>query len=155
MPSVSVRTPGHQPYRPSPPRDPSRIGTETKPGPTGESVRANIIEQRKRKNLTYARLSRKLKARGRAIPELRLPRIEDGDRRVDVDALMALAEALDVSPITLLVPETAKRNDLVEVTGRRPEPAETVWDWLRARHLRRGALVLNLRRPGPDVDEID
>jgi hypothetical protein len=40
-----------------------------------------------------------------------LRRIEDGDRR-DVDDLMALAGALDASPITLLMPETAKRNDL-------------------------------------------
>jgi hypothetical protein len=47
------------------------------------------------------------------------------------------------------------RNDLVEVTGRPPEQAEKVWDWLRALHLRRGALALNLRRRGPEVDEID
>jgi len=76
------------------------------------------------------------------------------DGRVDVDDLMALAGALDVSP-TLLMPETAKRNDLVEVTGRVPESAEEVWDWLQAMHLRRGALAFNLRRRGPDVDEID
>ena len=59
--------------------------------------------------------------------------------------------ALDVSPITLLMPETARRSDLVEVTGRPPESAENVWDWLRARHLRRGALALTLRRHRPDV----
>lgn len=63
---------------------------------------------------------------------------------------MALAGALDVS---LLMPETAKRNDLVEVTGLLPQSAENVWDWLRAKHLRRGAPALNLRRRGPDVDE--
>ena len=68
---------------------------------------------------------------------------------------MALAGALDASPITLLMPETAKRNDLVEVTGLQPQSAENVWDWSRAKHLRRGALALNLRRRGPDVDEVD
>jgi hypothetical protein len=36
----------------------------------------------------------KRKAPGRAIPELGLRRIEDGNRRMDVDDLMALAEAL-------------------------------------------------------------
>ncbi len=117
-------------------------------------VPVNIIAQRQRKNLSYAQLSRKLKEAARAIPELRLRRIEDGDRR-HVDDLMALAGALDLSPITLLMPETAKRNDLVEVTGRLLESTENVWDWLRAIHLRRGALALNLRRRGPHVDEID
>ena len=47
---------------------------------------------RERTNLGYAQLSRKLKEAGRAIPELGLRRIEDGDRRVDVDDLAALAE---------------------------------------------------------------
>jgi len=31
-----------------------------------------------------------------------------------------------------------------------PESAENVWDWLRAMHLRRGALALTLRRHRPD-----
>ena len=62
-------------------------------GPTGETLQANVIALRERQNLTYAQLSRKLKAAGRAIPELGLRRIEGGDRRVDVDDLMALAAA--------------------------------------------------------------
>jgi hypothetical protein len=94
-------------------------------------VPVNIVA----KNLSYAKLSRKLEEAGRAIRELGLRRIEDEIGR-DVDDLMALAGALDVSPITLLMPETAKRNDLVEVTGRLAESAENVWDWLRAMHLR-------------------
>jgi hypothetical protein len=52
-------------------------------------------------------LSRKLEEAGRAIRELGLRRIEDEDGR-DVDDLMALAGALDVSPITLLMPGNGK-----------------------------------------------
>ena len=77
-----------------------------------------------------------------------LRRIEDGDRR-DVDDLMALVGALDVSPITLLMPETAKENDLVEMTGRLPQSAENVWDWLRAMHLRRACPGLESASPWP------
>lgn len=104
-------------------------------GATGETVRANVIAQRQRKNLSYAQLSRKLKGAGRAIPELGLRRIEEGDRRVDVDDLMALAAAFNVSPIALLVPEATSEFDLVEVTGRPPERAARVWDRLRALYL--------------------
>lgn len=108
-------------------------------GPTGETVRANVIALRERKNLTYAQLSRKLKAAGRAIPELGLRRIEDGNRRVDVDDLMALAEALEVWPIALLMPATAMGghpvqtgNELVQATCRPPERAKVLWNQLQA-----------------------
>lgn len=107
-------------------------------GATGDTVRANVIAQRKRMNLSYAQLSRKLKATGRAIPELGLRRIEDGDRRVDVDDLMALAEALEVWPIALLMPTTTMYgepvetgDELVKATGHPPQSAKLLWNRLQ------------------------
>ena len=107
-------------------------------GPTGETVRANVIALRERRNLTYAQLSRKLKAAGRAIPELGLRRIEDGDRRVDVDDLMALAEALEVWPIALLMPTTTMYgepvetgDELVKATGHPLQSAKLLWNRLQ------------------------
>ena len=100
-------------------------------GPTGETLRANVIALRERKNLTYAQLSRKLKAAGRPIPELGLRRIEDGDRRVDVDDLVALAAALEVSPITLLMPSTADADEIA-ATAVGAVTALRLWQWLAA-----------------------
>ena len=65
--------------------------------------------------------------------------------RVDVDDLMALAEALNVSPITLLMPQTTKGgepvkagDELVQATCCPLERAEEPWDRLRALHLGSG-----------------
>ncbi len=121
---------------------------------TADTVSENVKRLREKRNLGLRGLAKKLGEVGRPLTHSAVDQIEKGTRRVDVDDLMALAAAFDVSPITLLMPASA-RNDLVEVTGRPPEQAEKVWDWLRALHLRRGALALNLRRRGPEVDEID
>ncbi len=104
-------------------------------GPTGEAVRANVEAQRKRENLGYAEMSRRLEQLGRPIPDLGLRRIESGDRRVDVDDLMALAAVLNVSPASLLMPEvaTVSKDDLVPITAwRKPISAQHVWRWLTA-----------------------
>lgn len=62
---------------------------------------------------------------------------------------MALAAALDVSPVTLLMPESATREDLVEVTGRPPEQAGAVWDRLRALYYRTLGDLSSLVRSNP------
>lgn len=100
-------------------------------GSTGETVRANVRRLREDQNLGYAELSRRLKATGRAIPELGLRRIEEGSRRVDSDDLMALAEALETTPIALLMPSTATGDELVQVTARPPERAKLLWNHLQ------------------------
>ena len=98
---------------------------------TGESVRANVRRLREASNLGYAELARRLKATGRGIPELGLRRIEEGERRVDADDLVALAIALDVSPITLLMPPTTDADDAVAmVVG--TVTARQLWRWLAA-----------------------
>jgi transcriptional regulator with XRE-family HTH domain len=101
-------------------------------GPTGVTVADNIRRLRTDRNLGHTELSRLLANHGRDIAPLGIRRIEAGTRRVDVDDLLALAEALGVSPITLLMPKVADRDDVVEVTGRKPDAAGMVWDWLRA-----------------------
>ena len=81
-------------------------GKKIELGPTGETVRTNIQRLRRARGLGFAELSRELDRLGRTIPPLGLRRIEDGERRVDVDDLVALAAALWVSPVLLLLPET-------------------------------------------------
>jgi transcriptional regulator with XRE-family HTH domain len=60
--------------------------------------------------LSYNRLSAALEAVGRAIPPLGISRVMKGERRVDVDELVALAEVLGVTPDVLLSPSGSVRS---------------------------------------------
>jgi transcriptional regulator with XRE-family HTH domain len=99
-------------------------------GATGQTVADNV--ERFRRGMTYTDLSKRLAAIGRDIPALALRRIEQGDRRVDADDLLALALALGVSPANLLMP-VGDETDLVSATGF-PEDvaAQRLWAWLTA-----------------------
>ena len=104
-------------------------------GPTGETVRANVERLRDDQNLGYAKLASILKGVGREIPELGLRRIESGDRRVDVDDLLALAVAFGVSPVALLMPaiDNVQPDEVVSATAvPGPVTAEHLWGWLTA-----------------------
>ncbi|UVO11913.1 helix-turn-helix domain-containing protein [Mycobacterium sp. SVM_VP21] len=108
-------------------------GKKSELGPTGVNVGDQMRRLRDDKNLGYAELSRQLSEIGREIPPLGLRRIEAGDRRVDADDLVAIALALDVSPITLLMPNAETGSEMVSVTGSAdPVAAEDLWHWLRA-----------------------
>jgi len=108
-------------------------GKKNELGPTGETAADNVKRIREKLRITYAELSRILEDSGRPIPPLGLRRIEDGERRIDADDLVALAFALKVSPITLLMPNTDSKDEEVSVTGNRDTvPADQLWKWLRA-----------------------
>jgi transcriptional regulator with XRE-family HTH domain len=96
-------------------------------GPTGDTVRQNIKRAREARGLSYAALSRMLAEAGRPIPTLGLSRIEEGQRRVDADDLVALAVALRVNPSALLLPPTVEGD--ADLTGRGTVPAVDAWDW--------------------------
>jgi hypothetical protein len=74
-----------------------------------------------------------------------LRRIEAGDRRVDVDDLVALALALDVSPLALLLPTEA--SSLVPEGDR--YAAERIWDWARGHQALTGDVLTFLRDSNP------
>lgn len=84
-------------------------------GGTGETVKENV--KRLRGGMQYKELSERLSKVGRPIPPLGLRRIEAGERRVDVDDLMALAVVFDVSPLALLLPENGSRDLARMMTG--------------------------------------
>jgi len=79
------------------------VGKKMVLGPTGESTRHRFKHRRKKMRMSYAELSRILDDLGRPIPPLGLRRIENGQRRIDVDDLIALSWALEVSPIDMLI----------------------------------------------------
>lgn len=79
------------------------------PGPVGHNLIANLEYLRQVRGLSMRKLSAGLEGIGRPIPPLGLSRIVRGQRRVDVDELVALAEVLEVTPDVLLsAPEAVK-----------------------------------------------
>lgn len=75
-------------------------------GEAGDNVRSNVQWLRNERRLTYVEMAQRLAENGRSIPVLGLRRIERGERRVDVDDLVALADLFRVTPAQLLNPLT-------------------------------------------------
>jgi transcriptional regulator with XRE-family HTH domain len=98
-------------------------------GPTGVTVAKNIQRVRKAQNLSLKDLAERLARHGRKIGLSSLSKIENGDRRVDVDDLIAIALALDVSPLGLLLPR-GNFYEIVEVTGG-VGSLPLIWKWGR------------------------
>ncbi|REE74390.1 helix-turn-helix protein [Rhodococcus wratislaviensis] len=96
-------------------------------GPTGDTVRTNIAIVRKELRLTLRDLADRMTEGGRPMAHNTLSEIERGARRVDVDDLVAISIALDVSPNTLLRPRGQDSKVAAEVTGARvPSTVEAV-----------------------------
>ncbi|MFG1617363.1 helix-turn-helix domain-containing protein [Nonomuraea wenchangensis] len=97
-------------------------------GPTGECLSENISRLRRARGMSYRELSEKLSELGRPIPTLGLSRIENRERRVDADDLMALAVALAVNPNALLLPPVSDKTE-VEITAGGSVPTWKAWRW--------------------------
>ncbi len=98
-------------------------------GPVGLNVQANVKRFREEQNLSLVKLSQRLAAAGRPIPPLGLSRIENGERRVDSDDLVALATTLGVSPTTLLLPAEGDPGEPVHLTNEVSGTWQEAWRW--------------------------
>lgn len=98
-------------------------------GPTGRTVAANLLRLRKERGLSTTGLAAALKDAGRSIPATGITRIEKGQRRVDVDDLMALAVVLGVNPAALLMPPVPEGT--VELTAAGKVDAQAAWQWAK------------------------
>ncbi|MFF7260652.1 helix-turn-helix domain-containing protein [Streptomyces sp. NPDC008159] len=108
---------------------------------TARTVADNVRRLRTARGLSLRALSDELKKAGHALSADALNKIENGRtpapgteepkqvRRVDVDDLVALAQALRVSPKSLLLPWTETSNTPVEITGAGTVEARAAWDW--------------------------
>ena len=94
-------------------------------GQTGDMVRKNIRRIRDKRGISGPQLSGKLTELHRPIPPLGIHRIESGTRRVDVDDLVAIALALNVSPLALLLPTEGA----AVLAGGENYSAERIWRW--------------------------
>lgn len=116
------------------------VGKEAARGPTGDTVATRLRDLRTDVvKLSYTELSERLKSAGWPISPVGIRRIEDGERKVTVDDLVALAVALGVSPVTLLIPDSSEVESVVELTGRDESlTALELWSWLTVAQPLRG-----------------
>lgn len=102
-------------------------------GPTGRMVARNLYRLRTDRGLSLRQLSVMMKDEkvGRNLGPDALNKAENGQRRLDIDDVVALAAVLGVNVNALLLPVEVDRERPVEVTGA-PEPvrAERAWRWL-------------------------
>lgn len=96
-------------------------------GPTGMRVADNVIRCREDSAASLRDLSSRLADYGRPILPSGILKIEQRQRRVDVDDLFALALALDASPATLLLNQTG--GGPVELTPGHFRTAGDAWRW--------------------------
>ncbi|MGW0795881.1 helix-turn-helix domain-containing protein [Streptomyces sp. NPDC002692] len=108
-------------------------------GPTARNVAANVRRVREDRGMSLRALSQELHKAGRtlsadAINKIENGRFEEGEvgvkqvRRADVDDLVGLALALNVSPLTLLLPPTAG-NEPVSLTDAVAVTGHEAWSW--------------------------
>jgi len=98
-------------------------------GPTGARVGRRIGELRRKRGLTLKDLAARLAELDKPILLSALSKLEKGQRRVDVDDLVALALALDVSPNSILLSEEARLDVEIGLTPGRAVDAASAWRW--------------------------
>lgn len=99
------------------------------PGPLARQVARAVQRVREDRGVTYAELAERLADAGRPIPVLGLSRLERGDRRIDLDELVAIARALRVPPIWLIFPIGTPGQTDIEVLPRVQVPMEAALAW--------------------------
>lgn len=124
--------------------------TKKDPGPTAQTVAANLRTLRTLRGMSQADLAAALAERGHVVPELGIRRMEKAQRAVTVDDLVVLALALDCSPAALLVPLPGRDGweGMTEVTGHDGDVTpESVWRWVT----QRTPVAPAVKIPGADV----
>lgn len=107
-------------------------GKKTDMGPTGETVAGNITRIRQAQGLNYTDVSKRVAAAGREISPLAVRRIEEKQRRLDVDDLMAVSVALGVAPISLMNVDLEDPDEPVRATGIEAAlTAKALYRWLQ------------------------
>lgn len=101
-------------------------------GPTADQVAKNIKRIRNARQLDQKAVSARLAEVGRPMLPTVVSKIERGERRIDVDDLIAFALALNVAPVALLLPPKWN-DDRVPLTPDVSLTARTAWLWAEGR----------------------
>ena len=100
-------------------------------GAASARVAANVRRLRTQRGMSTYELSRQLKALGWPISPTSITRLEQNERRVDADDLLALAIVLRTSPNVLLFAAEIPAGDSTEmvVTDRTMARPADMWAW--------------------------
>lgn len=98
-------------------------------GATSVTVAENLLRVRRCRGLSVRALSAAMAKAGRSVSADAISRMETGQRRIDVDDVVAFAVVLGVSPLALLMPMTHSPTDMIEVTGAGAVAAADAWSW--------------------------
>lgn len=100
-------------------------------GPTSRVTARNVRRVRNARQLDLKGLSEALDQVGWPMSVAALSRLENGERRVDVDDVIALSVALNVSPLAILLPEDGEEHS--EIGTGMPDRVrlDEVWAWGR------------------------
>jgi transcriptional regulator with XRE-family HTH domain len=101
-------------------------------GPAGRRAAANLRRLRDDRKLSTAQLAKILGDVGQPILATGITKTETRTRRMDIDDLLALAVALDVSPNRLLLTGTAD-NSPIELTPQVNVTSMKAWMWATGR----------------------
>jgi transcriptional regulator with XRE-family HTH domain len=104
------------------PKRPSELGA------VGRQVAENLAMLRHGAGMKQQELSERLEAIGRPVPATSISKAEKGERRVDVDDLVALAMALDTSPNRLLLP-VDERDAIIDLAPNVQVSQAYAWQW--------------------------
>lgn len=100
-------------------------------GPVGDQLADNVADLRRQRRMTTTQLAQAVSDLGVPMTASTVTKIETQGRRVFVDELVALAIALNVSPVTLMLPGRNPRNP-VGVTPTKSMPWRRAWRWMHA-----------------------
>lgn len=118
-------------------------------GPSSARVAANVRRLRTEQQLSTYELARLLGDAGWPIGAGGITRIEAGERRVDVDDLVALAVVFGVSPNLLLLPESPAPllplQAEVELAPNVVTNLGGAWAWMTGEMVHRGSAPVTLR----------
>lgn len=99
------------------------------PGNTNAHVATNLRRARQSAGLDLRELASRIQRAGRAISHSAISKIENGERRVDVDDLVVFAYVLDTTPAALLTPPDDAPVPTGLPDGRYLD--EEIWAWMR------------------------
>jgi len=123
--------------------------------PVAARTAVNVRELRKQRGLGLAEVAALMADLGRPLSLNGLSRVERGQRRIDVDDLVALALVLDVSPVRLLLTPDAS-DDRISLTPKVSVPKRDAWQWASGEHqlgLTEEQEEVDTSRRGSDVDD--
>lgn len=98
-------------------------------GTTNAHVAANLRRARQNAGLDLRELASRVQRAGRAISHSAISKIENGERRVDVDDLVVFAYVLETTPAALLTPPEDAPAPTGLPDGRYLD--EEIWAWMR------------------------